>query len=428
MGAPGCEGGLDMSDQIRTMAQEVKQASRVLGVQSSQVKDKALHRLAELLENEGQDVLEANAQDLKQAEETGLSGAMLDRLRLDQAALAGMAHSCRDVAGMEDPVGGIEQMYKRPNGMRVGRMRIPLGVVAMIYESRPNVTVDAAILCLKAGNGCILRGGSEAFASNQALGKIITKALQDTGLPRQAVQVVPTAEREAVSTLLSLDEYIDVVIPRGGEGLIRAVTQQATMPVLKHYKGVCHIYVDETADLKQALSIVHNAKVQRPGVCNALECLLVHAHIAPDFLPQVATRLGRDGVIFKADPEAAAHLGDKAEPAQPSDFGQEFLDLTLAVRVVQDQDQAQEHIARYGSGHTEAILTTRHDRAMRFVQEVDASLVAVNASTRFNDGGQLGLGAEIGISTSKLHAYGPMGIKELTSTKFVLLGQGQIRE
>jgi glutamate-5-semialdehyde dehydrogenase len=410
------------------MAQEVKQASRVLGVQSSQVKDKALHRLAELLENEGQDVLEANAQDLKQAEETGLSGAMLDRLRLDQAALAGMAHSCRDVAGMEDPVGGIEQMYKRPNGMRVGRMRIPLGVVAMIYESRPNVTVDAAILCLKAGNGCILRGGSEAFASNQALGKIITKALQDTGLPRQAVQVVPTAEREAVSTLLSLDEYIDVVIPRGGEGLIRAVTQQATMPVLKHYKGVCHIYVDETADLKQALSIVHNAKVQRPGVCNALECLLVHAHIAPDFLPQVATRLGRDGVIFKADPEAAAHLGDKAEPAQPSDFGQEFLDLTLAVRVVQDQDQAQEHIARYGSGHTEAILTTRHDRAMRFVQEVDASLVAVNASTRFNDGGQLGLGAEIGISTSKLHAYGPMGIKELTSTKFVLLGQGQIRE
>jgi glutamate-5-semialdehyde dehydrogenase len=228
--------------------------------------------------------------------------------------------------------------------------------------------------------------------------------------------------------LLSLDEYIDVVIPRGGEGLIRAVTQQATMPVLKHYKGVCHIYVDETADLKQALSIVHNAKVQRPGVCNALECLLVHAHIAPDFLPQVATRLGRDGVIFKADPEAAAHLGDKAEPAQPSDFGQEFLDLTLAVRVVQDQDQAQEHIARYGSGHTEAILTTRHDRAMRFVQEVDASLVAVNASTRFNDGGQLGLGAEIGISTSKLHAYGPMGIKELTSTKFVLLGQGQIRE
>ncbi|MFW5818383.1 MAG: glutamate-5-semialdehyde dehydrogenase [Desulfovermiculus sp.] len=419
---------MDMSDRIRTLAQEVKQASMVLGVQSSQVKDAALHRLAELLERGGQDVLDANAQDLTRAEEMGLSQAMLDRLRLDQAALAGMARACREVAGLDDPLGGIEQMYKRPNGMYVGRMRIPLGVVAMIYESRPNVTVDAAILCLKAGNGCILRGGSEAFASNQALGRLISQALLDTGLPGQAVQVVPTAEREAVNTLLSLDEYIDVVIPRGGEGLIRAVTSQATMPVLKHYKGVCHIYVDETADLEQALSIVYNAKVQRPGVCNALECLLVHTNVARKFLPLLASRLGQEGVVFKADPEAAASLGDTAEPAQPSDFGHEFLDLTLAVRVVQDQEQAQEHIAQYGSGHTEAILTTRHDRAMRFVQEVDASLVAVNASTRFNDGGQLGLGAEIGISTSKLHAYGPMGIKELTSTKFVLLGQGQIRE
>ncbi|MGM0540118.1 MAG: glutamate-5-semialdehyde dehydrogenase, partial [Thermodesulfobacteriota bacterium] len=388
----------------------------------------ALHRLAELLEREGQDVLEANAQDLTQAEEMGLSAAMLDRLRLNQAALTGMAQASRGVAGLEDPVGGIEQMYKRPNGMRVGRMRIPLGVVAMIYESRPNVTVDAAILCLKAGNGCILRGGSEAFASNQALGRLISKALLEAGLPGQTVQVVPSTDREAVNTLLSLDEYIDVVIPRGGEGLIRAVTSQATMPVLKHYKGVCHIYVDETADLEQALTIVQNAKVQRPGVCNALECLLVHKNVAREFLPLLASRLDQDGVVFKADPEAAVFLGDTAEPAQPSDFGHEFLDLTLAVRVVENQDQAQEHIAKYGSGHTEAILTTRHDRAMRFMQEVDASLVAVNASTRFNDGGQLGLGAEIGISTSKLHAYGPMGIKELTSTKFVLLGQGQIRE
>lgn len=417
-----------MSDQIRAMAQEVKKAARVLGVQSSQVKDKALHRLAELLESEGQDVLDANAQDLTQAEEMGLSEAMLDRLRLNQAALGGMAQACREVAGLDDPLGGIEQMYKRPNGMYVGRMRIPLGVVAMIYESRPNVTVDAAILCLKAGNGCILRGGSEAFNSNQALGRLISRALLDAGLPGQAVQVVPSTEREAVSTLLSLDEYIDVVIPRGGEGLIRAVTSQATMPVLKHYQGVCHIYVDETADLEQALAIVQNAKVQRPGVCNALECLLVHKNVAREFLPLLASRLGQDKVVFKADPDAAAFLGDTAEPAQPSDFGHEFLDLTLAVRVVQDQDQAQEHIGHYGSGHTEAILTARHDRAMRFVQEVDASLVAVNASTRFNDGGQLGLGAEIGISTSKLHAYGPMGIKELTSTKFVLLGQGQIRE
>jgi glutamate-5-semialdehyde dehydrogenase len=264
--------------------------------------------------------------------------------------------------------------------------------------------------------------------SNQGLGRLISRALVDTGLPGEAVYVVPTADREAVNTLLGLDQFIDVVIPRGGEGLIRAVTERAAMPVLKHYKGVCHIYVDQTADPEQAVSIIHNAKVQRPGVCNALECLLVHADAAAEILPRVAQALGRDGVVFKADPQAAQYLGARAEPAQPDDFGHEFLDLCLAVRVVKDQDEAQGHIAEYGSGHTEAILTSKHDRAMRFVQEVDASLVAVNASTRFNDGGQLGLGAEIGISTSKLHAYGPMGVKELTSTKFVLLGQGQIRE
>lgn len=415
-------------DQIRTMAQDVKQAAAVLGTKSSRIKDAALHRLARLLESEQQEVQKANAQDLAQAQDMGLSKAMLDRLRLEDKTMQGMAQACREVAQLEDPVGGIEQMSKRPNGMLVGRMRIPLGVVAMIYESRPNVTVEAAILCLKAGNGCILRGGSEAFASNQALGELISRALQESGLPGRAVQVVPTTDREAVDVLLGLDEFIDVVIPRGGEGLIRAVTQKATMPVLKHYQGVCHIYVDETADLDQAVAIIHNAKVQRPGVCNALECLLVHRDVAGDLLPRVASSLGASGVEFKADPEALGYLGDKAHPAQATDFGYEFLDLTLAVRVVQDQDQAQEHIAAFGSGHTEAILTARHDRAMRFVQEVDASLVAVNASTRFNDGGQLGLGAEIGISTSKLHAYGPMGVKELTSTKFVLLGQGQIRE
>jgi len=415
-------------NQILNMARDVKQAAAVLGTQSSRIKDAALHRLAQLLESEQQEVQKANARDLAQAQDMGLSKAMLDRLRLDDKTMQGMAQACQDVAQLEDPVGGIEQMSKRPNGMLVGRMRIPLGVVAMIYESRPNVTVEAAILCLKAGNGCILRGGSEAFASNQALGGLISRALHESGLPGRAVQVVPTADREAVDVLLGLDEYIDVVIPRGGEGLIRAVTQKATMPVLKHYQGVCHIYVDETADLDQAVSIIHNAKVQRPGVCNALECLLVHKDVAGNLLPRVASSLGSAGVEFKADPEALGYLGDKAHPAQATDFGYEFLDLTLAVRVVQDQDQAQEHIAAFGSGHTEAILTARHDRAMRFVQEVDASLVAVNASTRFNDGGQLGLGAEIGISTSKLHAYGPMGVKELTSTKFVLLGQGQIRE
>ena len=415
-------------NQIQRMAQAVKDAAAGLGTCSSRDKDAALIRLAELLQSEQRDILEANARDLAQAQERGLSPAMLDRLRLETTTLHAMAQACREVAHMDDPVGSIEEMAKRPNGMLVGRMRISLGVVAMIYESRPNVTVEAAILCLKAGNGCILRGGSEALASNQALGRLISRALDESGLPGRAVQVVPTTDREAVDTLLGLDECIDVVIPRGGEGLIRTVVHKATMPVLKHYKGVCHIYVDDTADLEQAAAIIYNAKVQRPGVCNALECLLVHKDAAGDLLPRVASSLGRAGVEFRADPEAASHLGDKAEPAQDSDFGHEFLDLILAVRVVRDQDQAQEHIATYGSGHTEAILTADHDRAMRFVQEVDASMVAVNASTRFNDGGQLGLGAEIGISTSKLHAYGPMGIKELTSTKFVLLGQGQVRE
>jgi len=415
-------------NQIRSMAQAVKDAAAWLRTCSSRDKDAALIRLSELLQSEQQDILEANAGDLAKAKERGLSPAMLDRLRLEAPTLHAMAQACREVAHMDDPVGSIEEMAKRPNGMLAGRMRIPLGVVAMIYESRPNVTVEAAILCLKAGNGCILRGGSEALASNLALGRLISRALDESGLPGRAVQVVPTTDREAVDTLLGLDECIDVVIPRGGEGLIRTVVQKATMPVLKHYKGVCHIYVDDTADLEQAVAIIHNAKVQRPGVCNALECLLVHKDAAGDLLPRVASSLGRAGVEFRADPEAASYLGDKAEPAQDSDFGQEFLDLILAVRVVRDQDQAQEHIATYGSGHTEAILTADHDRAMRFVQEVDASMVAVNASTRFNDGGQLGLGAEIGISTSKLHAYGPMGIKELTSTKFVLLGQGQVRE
>ena len=338
-----------------------------------------------------------------------------------------MADACREVACMDDPVGSIESMWKRRGGMLVGRMVIPLGVVAMIYESRPNVTIDAGILCIKAGNGTILRGGSEAQRSNQILADLFSRALRESGLPGEAVQLVPTTEREAVQALLRLEDSIDVVIPRGGEGLIRAVMEQARMPVLKHYKGVCHIYVDRFAELQQALDIVENSKVQKPGVCNAVECLLVHEDVASEFLPRVAKRLGAHGVTFRADEKSLALLGDGAEPASEEDFGYEFLDLILAVGVVSGQDEAQEHIAMYGSNHTEAILTRDHDRAMRFLREVDGSLTLINASTRFNDGGQLGLGAEIGISTSKLHAYGPMGVKELTSTKFVLFGDGQLR-
>jgi glutamate-5-semialdehyde dehydrogenase len=306
-------------------------------------------------------------------------------------------------------------------------MRIPLGVIAIIYESRPNVTVDAAILCLKAGNAVILRGGSEAHHSNQVLGGLLRRALETAGLPQGCVQMVPTTDRAAVGHLLALDEYIDVVIPRGGEGLIRAVVKAATMPVLKHYKGVCHIYVHADADQEQALAIVENAKVQRPGVCNALECLLVHREAAKTFLPELAARLAPQGVTFKACPRSLPLLGDSAQPAAEDDFGREFLALTLAVKVVDTQAEAEDHIAAHGSGHSEAILTRTHDRAMRFLRTVDASCVLINASTRFNDGGELGLGAEIGISTSKIHSYGPMGVKELTSLKFIVFGEGQVR-
>jgi glutamate-5-semialdehyde dehydrogenase len=419
---------MNVNEQMREMAVNARQASRALLKVKSRDKEKALVRLAQLIETGRQEIFAANARDIEAATARGMDAARIDRLRLTDATIDSMAEACRFVAKLSDPVGEIESMHKRPNGLLVGRMRIPLGVIAIIYESRPNVTIDAAILCLRAGNAVILRGGSEAFHSNQALGSLLSQAMEEAGLPAKAVQLVPTTDRAAVTAMLSLDEYIDVVIPRGGEGLIRAVVKDATMPVLKHYKGVCHIYVDAHADEDKGLRIVHNAKVQRPGVCNALECLLVHKDVAAGFLPRVGERLGRDNVVFRACPRSLPLLGDKALPARDDDFGKEFHSLELAVKVVDSQTEAQEHIATYGSHHSEAIITRDHDRAMRFLREVDASAVLINASTRFNDGGELGLGAEIGISTSKLHSYGPMGVKELTSTKFVVLGEGQIRE
>ncbi|MFW5792024.1 MAG: glutamate-5-semialdehyde dehydrogenase [Desulfohalobiaceae bacterium] len=418
---------MDIQTTISDLAARAKEASRTMNSVDGARKAAGLTRLAELLDSERQAVKAANARDLEAARARGMDSARLDRLALTDAVIDSMVQACNEVAQLPDPVGSIESMEKRPNNMLVGRMRIPLGVVAMIYESRPNVTIDAGILCVMAGNAIILRGGSEAFHSNQFLADLFSRALEESGLPAATVQLVPTTDRAAVQAMLKLDQYIDVVIPRGGEGLIKAVVADATMPVLKHYKGVCHTYVDQGADLDQALDIVHNAKVQRPGVCNALECLLVHVGEATEFLPRVAERLGKDGVSFRACPSSLPLLGDAAVEADESDWGQEFHDLILAVKVVASQEEAQEHIAAFGSNHSEAILTNDHSRAMRFLREVDASLVLVNASTRFNDGGMLGLGAEIGISTSKLHAYGPMGVKELTSTKFVLLGQGQIR-
>jgi len=419
---------MTIAAQMRTIAKDAKTASRKLAAAEGSARQQALLNIAELLGKSANAIFSANKKDLDAARKAGLDAAKLDRLTISQGVLDSMIQGCREVAAQSDPVGEIESMKKRPNGMLVGRMRVPLGVVAMIFESRPNAAVDAAVLCIKSGNAAILRGGSEAFHSIQALTKVVHKALEQAGLPKGCVQVPPTADREAVSALLKLDEFIDVVIPRGGEGLIRAVVEQASMPVLKHYKGVCHTFVDASADLARGVTIVHNAKVQRPGTCNALECLLVHQSVARKFLPQVAKKLGAAGVQFRCCKNSLPLMGPTAKAATKADWGFEFLNLTLAVKVVADLDEALAHIAQFGSNHTEVILTESHANAMRFTREADASMVAVNASTRLNDGGELGLGAEVGISTTKLHAYGPMGVRELTSAKFVVLGQGQIRE
>ncbi|MBD5538941.1 MAG: glutamate-5-semialdehyde dehydrogenase [Desulfovibrio sp.] len=413
--------------QMESLGRRARVAARRMAAAEPAAKNRFLARVAELLAGREEALLAVNAEDVACARTAGLDAPRLDRLTLTPAILAEMRAACLSVAGMPDPVGVTEHQWQRPNGLLVGRMRVPLGVIAMIYEARPNVTVDAAILCVKAGNAVILRGGSEAVRSNRALADVLREALADAGLPADAVQLVGTTDRAAVTALCRLDAYIDVIIPRGGEGLVRAVSEAATMPVLKHDKGVCHLYVDAGADLEMALELVDNGKTQRPGVCNALECLLVHRDEAAAFLPMVARRLGAKGVEFRADAASLPLLGPTAKAQMPEDLGQEFHALVLAVRVVDDMDAALAHIAAYGSNHSEVICTRDYGRARRFLREADASMVAVNASTRFNDGGQLGLGAEIGISTSKLHAYGPMGVGELTTTKFVVLGEGQTR-
>lgn len=415
-------------EYIESLGRKARQAAQGMAAAAPFAKNRFLLRVAELLEQNQGALLAANAEDVAVARLSGLDAPRLDRLTLTGDVLAEMRSACLEVAEMPDPVGVTERQWQRSNGLMVGRMRVPLGVIAMIYEARPNVTVDAAILCVKAGNAVILRGGSEALRSNQALADILRQALEDAGLPGDAVQLVATTDRAAVTALCKLDSFIDVIIPRGGEGLVHAVSEAATMPVLKHDKGVCHLYVDAGADLEQALRLVENGKVQRPGVCNALECLLVHRDEAEAFLPLVGAALGAAGVEFRACPDSLPLLGGTAKPQTPDDLGREFHDLILAVCVVDSLVAALAHIAAHGSRHSEVICTRDYDRARRFLREADASMVAVNASTRFNDGGQLGLGAEIGISTSKLHAYGPMGVNELTTAKFVVLGDGQIRQ
>jgi glutamate-5-semialdehyde dehydrogenase len=415
-----------METTIVNMAKAARAAATQMAKCASNQKNAVLLGMADEIEKNASRIKEANQKDLDRAIEMGLSSAMIDRLTVSDATISAMAKGLREVAVLNDPVGATSKAWLRPNGLEVTRMRIPLGVIGIIYESRPNVTIDAAGLCLKAGNAVILRGGSEALYSNQALADIIGQVLGDCGLPETAVQIVPVRDRKAVNILLNQEEFIDLIIPRGGEGLIRFVVEHSTIPVLKHYKGVCHVYVDEGADLNMAEEISFNAKVQRPGVCNAMETMLVHRSIAKEFLPQMAKLLTSAGVEIRGCPETYQILPDVLK-AEQADWPEEYLDLILAVRVVEDMEQAISHISKYGSKHTESIVTRDYKRAKRFVRETDSSVVLVNASTRFNDGGELGLGAEIGISTSKLHAFGPMGVEELTTTKFVVFGDGQIR-
>ncbi len=418
---------MSLAGMIEDMAKEAKAASRQLRRVGRAQKDSILELLAGKLIDMQADIIKENEKDLTQARKAGLSAAMIDRLTMDYKVIRGMADGLREVASLPDPVGEVSGMWKRPNGLLVGRVRIPLGVIGFIYESRPNVTVDAAALCLKSGNTVILKGGSEAIHSNLILSDLLEQALVENGLPPKAIQVIPTTDREAVKILIGLDDYIDTIIPRGGEGLIRFVTGHSRVPVLKHYKGVCHVYVDEYADLQMAREICFNAKVQRPGVCNAMETMLIHKGIASNFLHDMVKRFRDANVEIRGCPRTL-ELSPGIKPAVETDWPAEFLDLILAVKIVSNMDEALDHIEQYGSNHTEAIITNDYNRSQRFLAEVDSSVVLINASTRFNDGNQLGLGAEIGINTSKLHAFGPMGLEELTTTKFIVYGQGQVRD
>jgi len=417
---------MDISELVQHMARESKDAARHMGTLSREIKDRIILRVAELLKERQAQIQAANRLDVEAARAQGLAGAFIDRLTLSDKVCASMIKGLKEVAALPDPVGAVTGMWVRPNGLKVGRQRIPLGVIGFIYESRPNVTVDAAALCLKSGNTVILKGGKEALNSNLALAQLMQDALAEAGVPQAAVQVIPSVAREATLELLKQDDLVDLIIPRGGEGLIRFVSEHSRIPVLKHYKGVCHIFIDESADLDMAEEVCFNAKVQRPGVCNAMETMLVHEAAAPVFLPRMHVRFRQAQVELRGCPRTR-EIDPKVNPAQEEDWGAEFLDLILAVKVVPGLNAALAHIARYSSNHTEAIITRDYARAQRFLQEVDSSVVLVNASTRFNDGGELGLGAEIGINTSKLHAFGPMGLEELTTTKFIVYGNGQIR-
>ena len=411
---------------LETQGELAQKASRVLARASTGEKNAALEAAARLLLSRQEEILAANAEDLEAARAGGMSQALLDRLELTTARIAGMAEGALQVAALPDPVGQTVKMETRPNGLIIGKKRVPLGVIGIIYESRPNVTVDAAVLCLKAGSACILRGGKEAIHSNQILTGILRDALEEVKLPRDCIALVQDVSRQSAEELMNLTKYLDVLIPRGGRGLIRAVAEQAKVPVIRTGEGVCHVYVDRDADLQMASEIVYNAKCSRPSVCNALECLIVHRAVARDFLPMAWEFLRAKHVEIRGCSETCSILRH-AVPAKASDWDAEFGDYVLSVMVVGDAEEAMDFIARHGTGHSEAIITENYTTAQRFLNEVDAAAVYVNASTRFTDGGEFGLGAEIGISTQKMHARGPMGLEELTSTKYIIYGSGQVR-
>jgi len=418
---------MDIKHYIEEKGKKAREGARRLATLSTAVKNRALLEMADAIEREADRLKRENRKDIEAGEAGSLSSALIDRLTLNDKRIIEMAQGLREVAALPDPVGEVTRMWKRPNGMQVGKIRVPIGVIGIIYESRPNVTADSAGLCIKSGNGVFLRGGSEAINSNKAIAEILIDAGSKAGLPEGAITMVDIVDREAVMAMLRLDNYIDLIIPRGGEELIRTVSANSTIPVIKHYKGICHTYVDEDADVSMARDICFNAKVQRPGTCNAMETMLVHKGIADRVLPPLIEKYRKAGVELRGC--SRTHLLDSTiRLAADEDWDTEYLALILNIKIVDDMDEALRHIEAHGSQHSEAIVTNNHKRAMQFLSEVDAAAVFVNASTRLHDGGQFGLGAEIGISTTRIHARGPMGLEELTSLKFIVLGDGQLRD
>jgi glutamate-5-semialdehyde dehydrogenase len=418
---------MNIKEMVLEKASQAKAAARVLAGVSSAIKNQALMKMADGLVSATAELKKENEKDLKYAREQGLSSALIDRLELNDKRINGMASGLREIAALPDPVGEVTRMWQRPNGLRIGKVRVPIGVIGIIYESRPNVTADAVGLCLKSGNSIILRGGSEAINSNTAIAKILMQAARSAGLPEGCIQLIDITDRQAVMEMLKLDEHIDLIVARGGASLIQTVTKNSKIPVAKHSAGICHTYVDVGADLKMAEEICFNAKVQRPGVCNSMETMLVHQDVAEEFLPQMIRRFQEADVEIRGCPQVRKIFPGVTE-ATEEDWRTEYLDLILSVRVVRDIDEAIDHIMTYGSLHSDAIVTKDYQRANRFLKEVDSAAVYVNTSTRFTDGNEFGLGAELGISTQKLHSRGPMGLEDLTSQKFIIFGDGQIRE